>query len=482
MNVAVATGSATEAQPSEAAAKPAEKPAPKAEAKAPAKPQARFEFTYDERIRSESWNNITDFNDRADDERGNERFRSRLGVNAAVTDNIDFNFRLVNEFRNYRTPTVAFDYDEIFFDSFYLNFKKTPIKGLALKVGRQEIVKGEGLLFSDPTGPDGSRSSYYNAAVFTYSLPKRKATLDVIGILNPRAERFLPTIGTAQPVTWLTINPAVGASYKEERRQLNEYSAQAVGLYYTDKNNKNVDFETYYFLMKQYDDARAVSAANFIPDRSFHTVGGRVVGRPRKGWTVASELVGEFGKQHAAGAKNPQDVRGWAAYFWGQKAFEAKGKPYVKLGYYALSGDNPATKGTNEGFDPMFTRTIKFNELPFYAGSKERGLGYWQDMYMPQLEVGATPFKKLAVKGTYQFMRAFRPYGGASSLFGKGINRGGDWMLRAEYTPNKYVKSHFIYERMDPGDFYSVKSQGWFLRAEIMYTYKYSFLTLHPKK
>lgn len=451
-------------------------------AKPPAKPKPRFEFTYEQRVRSESWNNIMDFNNRTDDKRGNERFRTRFTINTAINENVDVNVRLTNEFRNYRMPEIGYDYDEVFFDSLYVDFKKTPIKGLALRVGRQDIVKGEGLLFSDPSGPDGSRSSYYNAAVFTYSFPKRKAKLELLGILNPRRERFLPTIGTSQPVTWLTVNPRGGAAYKEENRQLQEYDTQAVGLYYTDKNHKNFDLETYYFLMHELNDARAVTAANFMPDRHFHTVGGRIVGRVSKTVTVASEVTGEFGSQHAAGLKPAADVRGWAAYIWAQKSFDTKWKPYVKAGYYGLSGDDPKTKGTNEGFDPMFARTTKFNELPFYAGSRERGLGFAQNMFMPQVEGGVTPFKMLAIKATYQYMKAFQPYAGAASVFGKGTTRGSDYSVRADVTPNKYIKSHFVYEHMAPGSFYAGTTPGWFLRAEIMYTYKYSFLKLGQKK
>ena len=478
------TNAAEVSSPSAATeAKPETKPAAAKTDKAPAKPKPRFEFTYEERIRSESWNNIQDFNNKTDDKRGNERFRTRFTINTAINENVDVNVRMTNEFRNYRMPEVAYDYDEVFFDNLYVDFKKTPVKGLALRIGRQDIVKGEGLLFSDPSGPDGSRGSYTNAAVFTYSFPKRKAKLELLGILNPRRERFLPTVGTAQPVTWLAVNPVGGAAYKEENRQLQESDTQAVGLYYTDKNHKNFDLETYYFLMHELHDARAVSAANFMPDRHFHTVGGRIVSRVSKSVTVASEVTGEFGSQHAAGLTKPAaTVRGWAAYIWAQKNFDAKWKPYLKAGYYGLSGDDPLTKGTNEGFDPMFARTTKFNELPFYAGSKERGLGFAQNMFMPQFEGGVTPFKMLTVKATYQYMKAFQPYAGAAAVFGKGTTRGSDYSVKAEVTPNKYIKSHFVYEHMAPGNFYSGTTPGWFLRAEIMYTYKYSFLTLHKKQ
>jgi hypothetical protein len=479
------TTPATPAVKSEPAIKAAlaETTAPTPAVKVPAKPKPRFEFTLEERIRTENWDNIMDFDSVGNDKRGNERFRTKFTVNAAFNEFVDLNVRLGNEFRNYRQPETAFDYDEIFFDNLYLDFKKVFVPGVSLRIGRQDMVKGEGLLFSDPSGVDGSRSAYYNAFNLAYQAKKKKSRLELIGIFNPRRERFLPTIGMSQPVTWITVNPVGLPSYKDPSRGLSEVDQQSIGLYYTDRNAKDTDVEAYYFFTKQLNDARAVTAVNFIPNRHFSTTGFRVVHRLNKQRSFGTEWVLETGRQRAATVTKPaQDIRAWAGYVWVQQNWNVAYKPYVKVGYYALSGDDPTTGGTNESFDPMFARLVKFGELNYYAGSREKGLGYWQNMYTPQIEFGFTPWKPLTIKTMYEYLRAFHPYPGSATVFGKGVSRGNDISIRADVNIGKYAKSHIVYETQAPGDFYKNNARGWFLRAELMYTYKYSWLALGSKK
>jgi hypothetical protein len=125
---------------------------------------------------------------------------------------------------------------------------------------------------------------------------------------------------------------------------------------------------------------------------------------------------------------------------------------------------------------------VKFGELNYYAGSREKGLGYWQNMYTPQIEFGFTPWKPLTIKTMYEYLRAFHPYPGSATVFGKGVSRGNDISIRADVNIGKYAKSHIVYETQAPGDFYQNNARGWFLRAELMYTYKYSWLALGSKK
>jgi hypothetical protein len=82
----------------------------------------------------------------------------------------------------------------------------------------------------------------------------------------------------------------------------------------------------------------------------------------------------------------------------------------------------------------------------------------------------------------YEYLRAFHPYPGSATVFGKGVSRGNDISIRADVNIGKYAKSHIVYETQAPGDFYQNNARGWFLRAELMYTYKYSWLALGSKK
>lgn len=347
--------------------------------------------------------------------------------------------------------------DEVYFDSFYLDIKKTPIRGLSIRVGRQDLTKGEGFIMFDGSSGDGSRSMYFNAIDFTYVFKKSK--LELIGILDPRQDRLLPRI-------------------HNQGKYLNEWDEQAVGLYYTDRNHKNTDVDAYYFHKKQVNDYRAATHAQYQPDRHIETLGGRIVQRLTPSVSVTGELVYQWGAQHAntvTGA-SAADIRAWGGYGYVKKTFANRMKPYILGGVMALSGDDPATSNRNEGFDPIFSRWPKWSELYIYSQVPERGVAYWTNTRMFQAETGFTPWKPITFRATLYTLGSFHAFTqGRPIFFGAGTHRGENVQLRMDYTLSPSLKGHLLYESFVPGSFYSQRSHGGFFRAEIMYTFKDSF-------
>jgi hypothetical protein len=509
-----ASAAVTSAQPMDASAadsKPAAKPAaaaPKAEVK---KPAALFEYGFEERVRSEQWNNIFNFKDSTGkfgpanfDVRHQIRFRSKVFFKVP-SKYVDFYLRMGNEYRYFITPddktpvngaalpatrvtTSNFDFDEVFFDNIWLEFKKMGIKGLSLKVGRMDFKKGDGLLFSDPSGVDGSRSGYNNMFDFSYKFRKGKSNLELIGILNPREDRMLPTAGRPAPssTNWSTTR---------RMKVMDENDASSIGLYYTDKTIKSTDVEAFGFFFKKYHDLRAQTTGTgaaradnfqFQPDRHFTALGGRVTHRAKNAVTLVGEFAGELGSQRAnvvgtTTYRQAADIRAWGGQAYVNKSFKHTVKPYIRLGWFALSGDDPKTPETNEGFDPMFNRTVTFGELTYYSLLSEGGLGYWTNMQAPFVEFGAKPHKRVGVKFVYWHKAAFNAYktpAGApiSSIFGSGVNRGDNIWLRLDVPVTKNLATHLSYEKQMPGDFYTGKNGGYFFRLEALYTFKGAFL------
>jgi hypothetical protein len=421
-----------------------------------------FQYGFEERIRTEDWNNASDYSNATDDERHQLRYRTRTWFSLG-NDLAEFNARLVNEFKKQTLPNVRLNLDEVFFDSLYIDIKKTPIRGLSVRVGRQDLNRGEGFILMDGSSGDGSRSMYFNAVDFTYAFKKSK--FELIGLLDPRQDRFLPRI-------------------HNQGKYLNEWDEQAVGLYYTDRNHKNTDFDAYYFHKKEVNDYRAASNAQYQPDRHIETLGGRIVQRLKPSVTITGDFAYQWGTQHAntLTVAPASDIRAWGGYGYVKKTFASRMKPYVLGGFVALSGDDPATLDKNEGFDPLFSRWPKWSELYVYSLVPERGVAYWTNTRMFQTETGFTPWKPVTFRATLYVQDAFHAFTqGKASMFSNGTHRGENVQLRMDYTLTPSLKGHILYESYIPGSFYTQPSHSGFFRAEIMYTFKDKIGLMHTR-
>ncbi len=405
-----------------------------------------IEVGVEQRVRNENWNNIMDWSNGADDQRNQVRYRTRLWTKVAVSDNYDFVVGL-----NQETNVIngrANRFDEIIFETAYLDIHRLFHKSLSLRVGRQNIMKGEGFLLLEGDPWDGSRTIYQNAAVLTYT--RKKETLELIGILNPAYDSFLPRI-------------------HDQHRLLQEWDEAAIGTYYTNKNYKNTTIEGYYFYKKEVRDTRAQTSYQFQPDRHVHTTGGRLTRQLRPGYTAVGEFAVQRGAQHGG-----VNLSGWGGYGYLKRTFSHRTKPYLLGGYWGHSGDDPATKDRDEGWDPLFARWPKWSEAYIYSQFPERGVAYWTNDSIWQAEFGMTPTKRMDARVTYYHIGAFQPFAaGPAKVFADGTMRGHQLQGRLGFTLNKDLTGHVLYERHSPGAFYTGHDAGYFLRFEVIYQMKW---------
>ncbi len=403
-----------------------------------------LEYGFEQRVRNEDWNNIFDYNDSTYDERGQVRYRTRLWMNVPLGTEIDFHVGLAQETNQIFHPETPTHFDEVIFETAYFDFKKLFHKGLSLRIGRQNLIKGEGFLFFEGDPYDGSRTIYSNAAVLGYEHGKSK--LELIGIADPRTDRYLPKINDRQ-------------------RSLIEWNELALGAYYTDNNRKDTSFEAYYFYKREFDDPRPVTNPQFHPNRHVYTAGGRVVHKLPRSFSAAGEFAGQWGRQGATG------IRAWGGYGYLKKNFGIQKRHSASFGYIAMSGDDPATRGTNENWDPLFSRWPKWSETYVYSQFREVGVGYWTNIGMLQGEMVYVPWKPLSLRGTYYHMSSFHPFPGNPQIFADGTTRGNHFQARADIVVNKNWRGHVMYEKLDPGSFYTGHSNGHFIRLEAVYTF-----------
>jgi hypothetical protein len=138
-------------------------------------PANRLELGFEERVRSENWDNSTDFDQKAVDTRHQWRFRTRAWAKWNAGANTDFVFGLANESRKLTTPQVALAMDETVFESLYLEHRFAD--GASVRAGRQNLQKGDGFILTDGGPLDGSRVAYFNALDLGWTSGKSRLDL-----------------------------------------------------------------------------------------------------------------------------------------------------------------------------------------------------------------------------------------------------------------------------------------------------------------
>jgi hypothetical protein len=366
----------------------------------PARPKTERHFVYgfEERVRNENWNNIFDYNDSTDDERRQVRYRTRLWMAASLTSNIDISLGVVSESNQILQPHTAVHFDEGVFETAYVDIKRLFVKGLSLRVGRQNLMKGEGfpLLEGDPW--DGSRSIYQNAAVLGYQRGKSK--VELIGIFNPRIDRFLPC-------------------FNDKSKQLVDWNEPALGAYYTDSHLKAASIEAYLFYKREFGDPRPATNAQFQADRYTYTAGGRAVHKLPLSFSLTVEFAGQRGHQ-----RPNREIRAWGGYSYLKRTYGPRQRNSTSFGYWAMSGSDPATPGVTGNWNPLFARWPKWSEGYIYTQFREAGVAYWTNNGMWQAESVHAPWKPLSLRGTLFHMHAFHPFPGNPQLFSNGAGRG----------------------------------------------------------
>jgi hypothetical protein len=401
---------------------------------------------FEQRIRSDNWNNAIDMSDRTNDQRDQLRDRTRLWLSIPATSTIDLLVGTAIE--NTQRIGMPKRLDEVFFDQANINFKKLFVNGLSLKIGRQDIAKGEGFVLLDGTPGDGPRTSYVNAANLSYTAGMSR--VELIGIIDPARDRFLPR-------------------WHDQQRLMQMWDERAVGAYFTNKSIAGTTLEGYYFLKKETHDVRPASNPQFQPDRHVHTLGGRFVRKLGERTDLAAEYARQWGAQHGGAS-----IAGWGGYSWVKHTLDRPLRPYLKLGYWAMSGDDSTTRGKVEGWDPIFSQWPKWSDMYVYSQAKEIGIAYWSNLRMSQVEVGFAPIRKTNLAFIWYHMDSFHPFAGDRNTFGSGTGRGENFQVRWDLNPSPAWKGSIHYESHRPGTFYAAaRSAAYEVQIQVIYQFTF---------
>jgi hypothetical protein len=418
-----------------------------------APPPVAFEAGFDTRVREVTLHNLLDFDSTKDGGLASDahlfRVRHRVWGQVKLRSGIRLRARFTTEWRKYLSPYVNPDKTEIILDHFYLDIPRLPWVPLSLRLGRQDIVRGEGFVLLEGGPLDGSRSIYQNALALSFDAHS-------LGYAGTRVELFA--------IRNLARDEFVVANDRE--RPLIESDETAFGLYVTTPE-LGYQTETYYFYKEEEPEGRE------HPNMRLHTFGTRVSGDLPWELKFAGEGAWQTGTHRDPNTNAFQaDHRAYGGYVWLKRSFITPLQPWLKIGGVLLSGDDPWSQKV-EGWVPLFARWPKWSELYIYSLIPESGrVGYWTNLLSLSAEMGLQLTQKTRLTYTFHSMHAPELADVSwcmCGLFGGGDERGQlhIWKLTAEFS--KKVAWHFLVERLVPGDFYHApRDDAYFVRWELM--------------
>ncbi len=405
-------------------------------------------FSFSERLRLLSWNNVLDLDDETKDSSTFTRHRSSLGLNIFhEKTGIAAAIRLTNEFRFHFEPDdTDFTFDELFVENLYLEKRGIAGVPLTLTLGRQDIILGEGFSVLEAHPLDGSRSIYFNALRLDWDVtPDQRLT----GFCSyqTETEEYFPVF-----------------SDREEAQNLLEQPEEGLCLYYSGGREKTVDI---YFIRKKIEDP-----GGDLGEITVHAVGERLVIPKTERLSFTGEGVFEFGrfrgsKLTAAGGHFHADYR---------FTHPSLGETHARGGAVLLSGDNPDTPDDHEGWEPLFARWPKWSESYIYTLIPENGgkVAYWSNFASVYGDFACSPFRGATLSlALHHLLAQEPPSGDAAFPGGSGRIRGNLLIAELDFKLYRFLTGHILWEIFNPGSYYFSGADGysWF-RFELSYTGK----------
>jgi len=432
------------------------------------RPPVDLDLGFDTRVREVTRRNLLDFdsdtNGRIESDAHFFRVRHRLAATFKLRGGISFATRFTTEWRKYLDPDVSPQKHEVILDRAYVDLPKVPGLPLALRVGRQDIIRGEGFVLLEGGPCDGSRSIYHNAVLVTMGgdvFGLRDSKIDLFAIRNPALDQFVVANDRVD-------DPEVGRS----DARINDYDETAFGVYLQNQSLFSGQNDLYYIYKEEELENKPE------PEVKLSTIGTRSSGDLPWELKYAAEAAYQFGQwQDSDTGEKIWDIRAYGGYGWVSRSFLAMYKPTIKLGAVYLSGDDLSndleSDETYEGWNPVFSRWPKWSELYIYTLIAESApVAKWNNLISLNAQLSLQIHPKAAVSYTYHKLRA--PELASSSLCippepGMDKDRGDlhAWKITANFSEK--VSAHFVAERFAPGKFYwKPQDDAYFLRWELM--------------
>lgn len=422
----------------------------------------------DWRLRGIMKENMWDLDDNNNDSWEWYRMRTRLWVSSQLLDNLRVYFRGANEYKwgiDSKANTLLVDAEgldiivgnkQFFVDNAYIEWSQPlDIEPLTLKIGRQDLIYGEGFMILDGQDNVGSMAIAFDGVKASLALGE-KTTLDLL------------------------------AMKIEEHAKQNADDEDLYGLYLTDTSLFEDHKLEGYVLHRNRNSVEDYFASvggcgAIVPKQHTTAIGGRISGSfLDKKLSYAVEGNYQFGEiENVDGAffssydvGDDLDRRAYGGYLWGKYAWlDTDWKPYIKLAGLYTSGDDPDTSDY-EGFDTFYAEWPKWSEGyiyqlydPFFPAKRgtDPDMGAWTNIIIARAEVGASPIENMGLTLAYQHLWA------DEDTLGNGDDRGDMVVGLATYNFNKYLSGHLLGEYFWPDKYYDDDAdEAFFARWQLM--------------
>jgi len=395
-----------------------------------------------------------------------QRIRVRWSLKWAMTEDVDFNTRLMWEFWNHCKPEEhpnAFfaeqntDFDEALFDIFNIQWRNAWDMPLTLTLGRQEIVLGTGWLVLDGTPADGSRTIFFDALRAQYQLSD-SLNLDMIYIQQyDDEEEYL------KPFNHHAV---------QNRRHFNQNTDERGFIFYlTNKAGSGQQQELYY--MYKNEDGSEWAKAYSTPglDADVHTIGGRLAGPLDDHWSYSAELAKQWGD------RDGRTLQALGANTRLTYAFQDAKANELHVDYEYLSGDDPDSSA-DEKFDTLWGDWPQYQrggDLQSYIWTFETALGEVTNLHRVGIGHSFKPNAVWTVSSVYNLLWADettpRALGPTGNFLTNDNFRGQMLSGLATYSCCKNFKTHFLIDYFIPGDYYQITDDAFFARINVEWTF-----------
>lgn len=412
--------------------------------------KSNFKISFSERLRIETYDNVTDLNNLGTANQSYTRAKSTLGLLWNISPDVSFTAKISNEFRKYLAPKKnPFHWNEVFFENFYL--KANNILSGTITIGRQEMVLGEGFIIKEGTPSDVSRDYYFNALRYDWKIDKAN-TITFFAVYQPKEDNLLPILNGMD----------IDASAQGENSYIiNDQTETGAGAYYSGDLGK-VNLQGYY-VWKKID----FNGKKLVPESSIHTIGSRVKNPFSDQISLAAEAAYQFG---TCGDFNRSAYAGYA-YIDFKTNFEPAFLPKLfTLGTIYLSGDDTATPD-NEGWDAVFSRWPKWSVSYVSMLNKESGrASNWTNFISLYVKLEFNVAKDVDFIFQNHLWLAPQKSLKTAMLSGDGTSRGNYTAAIINYKFNGNMSGHVLWEHLEPGDYYFTGHDNYnYVRMELIF-------------
>ena len=425
-----------------------------------------FTWGLDQRLRQVFIGNVGLNDDAPIADRTFQRYRTRLWGGVAPSEAFAADARLIWEGRHYNKPEAdawpvpgfeTWYSGGILFDRLSLTLDGPGGLPVALTLGRQDLILGDGWLVLDGTPLDGSRTLYFDAARATVGLDAAETLLDLIYIdQNADTARFpRPLNGDIEDQT---EQYETGVIAYARTHSLPETALDGYFIYKHERANRT---------------AGSIRVNNGAPFPSpsdtgdLYTLGLRAERALTRHWSARGEAAYQWGN------RNGRDLSAYG--FTGRLLYDLGDARDNRLhaDLELLSGDDPGS-ATDGAFDPLWGRWPQWSELMIYQWPLDSRVAEATNLLRLNLGWLAQLHERTLASVDYHALFAneesTRFPAQRANISGDGRFRGHLLTAWLKARLGEHVSGHLMAEYLVPGEFYAEhrRDDSYFVRAELV--------------